>query len=174
MNFEAKDKLERKLKGYWKSKQKLESLHRALEKLDKDIAVLRGILAEKDELIPSPSQISFTPGGGRGSSEFTTVERSAMLYESTQEMLKTKIEQLRQNRLRKQMRIMETEYTIDIFEYIIANHLDEEEVKVFEQCYLYNRNNIQVGKALNCDESTIRRKREKILTVFYELLKIRA
>jgi peroxiredoxin family protein len=174
MDFGAKIKLERKLKSYWKSKQKLQNLQRTLEKIDKDISTLRGILAEKDELIPSPLQISFTPGGGRGYSEFTPVEKSVVMYQANQEILQRKIEQLRQKKLKIQLRIMSIEYSTDIFDYISKNYLDDEELEIFEQCYLYCRNNIQVGKALNCDESTVRRKREKILSVFNEFLKIRA
>lgn len=174
MNYETRAKLEKTLRDYWKKKQKLEALNRKLKQIEKEIALFRGIYAEKEELIPSPSQIRFIPGGGRGgSSEFTPVERLVLLYEKNQLDIYKKIEELRKEKYRTIDRIKQTEMAIDWIEYIVKNHLDKFEKEIFEQCYCYRRSNIQVGIALSCDEATVRRKREKILAIFNEFLRVK-
>ncbi|QNB45853.1 hypothetical protein BR63_05700 [Thermanaerosceptrum fracticalcis] len=175
MNQEAKEKLERTLREYWKSKQKLWGLERGLELVEKEIKRCRTILAEKEDLIPSPTQLSFTLGvAGGGSCEFTPVERTLQLYEMTQISLIQRIKELRQKQAQLSQRIFKIRFSNDWIDYIAENHLDDFERKIFEQCYAYGRSNIQVGIALNCDEATVRRKREKILLTFYEFLRIRA
>jgi hypothetical protein len=175
MDEQARTKLEKDLRGYWKNVLRLEGLTNALKNIEKNIQDLRGILAEKEDLIPSPTQLSFTPGGGHGGSmEFTPVERSAAIYEMNQEKIYLKIQELRRVWINKKLKIAELEFKIDWTHYVCEVHLDDFEKKVFEQCYCYRRSNVQVGIALTCDESTIRRKREKILLTFYEFLKLRA
>lgn len=174
MNYETRGKLEKTLRDYWKKKQKLEALNRKLKHIEKEIALFRGIYAEKEELIPSPSQISFTPGGVRGgSSEFTPIEKAVQIYEMNQAKIYEKIQYLRKQKIRIKWRIIQLENNIAWIEYILENHLDDFERQICEQCYCYNRSNIQVGIELNCDEATVRRKREKILGTFNEFLRVK-
>lgn len=175
MNEQAKKKLENDLKRYWKNIQKIEALKRAFEKIENDIRDLRGVLAEKEDLIPSPAQLKFIPGGGRGgSSEFTPIEQSLHLYEMNQARIYKKIQELRRRHFNIKCRISQVEYRMDWISYIARNYLDSYEQKVFEQCYCYCRSNSAVALALHCDEKTIRRKRDKILLTFYDFLRLRA
>lgn len=175
MNDATKVNLENSLRGYWKNIQKLYGLYNSLQNIDKNIQDLRGILAEKEDLIPSPNQMRFIPGGGRGgSTEFTPIEQAALMYEMNQTKIYEKIQQLRARKVKIKWRILDLENKTDWITYIQNVHLDKFEQQVFEQCYAYRRSNVQVGIALNCDESTVRRKREKILCTFYEFLRLRA
>lgn len=174
MNQEARIKLEKTLRNYWKNKQRLWGLNRELELIDKEIYSLREILTEKDGLIPSPAQLSFTYGGGRGTSEFTPIERALQMYDLNQATLMAKIEELRKKKVQIRLRILQMEQSNDWIDYIAETQLDDFERLCFEKCYAYRWSNIQVGIDLKCDESTIRRTREKILLVFYEFLRIRA
>ncbi|SMB95463.1 hypothetical protein SAMN00017405_0409 [Desulfonispora thiosulfatigenes DSM 11270] len=175
MNKDTKRQLENSLKRFWKNKQRLEGLYVAAEKIEKEIREFRGILAEKEDLLPSPGQMRFTPGGGHGgSSEFTPIERASYMYEMNQAKIFEKIQNLRKIKIKLKCRIMQLESKIDWVEYIANTHLDDFEKAVFEQCYLYQRSNIGVGITLNCGEATVRRTRERILSRFHEFLKVRA
>lgn len=175
MDERAKRKLQHDLERYWKNTIKLEGLNRKLKYIEQNIRDLRGILAQKEDLVPSPGQLSFIPGGGRGgSSEFTPIERSMYMYEMNQARIYEKIQKLRRDEVRIKCRILQLEFRTNWIKFISENYLDVFERQVFEQCYCYRRSNIQVGIALKCDEKTVRRNREKIINTFYEFLRLKA
>lgn len=174
----AQEKLENTLKRYWDDKHKIHYLYSELEKVEKEITVFMSILKKKEDLIPSPSnataQLSFIPGGPSSFNEFTPVEKSLEIYDMAREKIQKKVDELIRQETNIRLKILKKEHSISWIEHIAQNFLDDEEREIFQQCYALNRKNIQVGLALSCDESTIRRKREKILDKFYRFLKSRA
>lgn len=176
MDTEIKKKLERTLAQYWKDKQKLYYLYSSLEKIENEIKVMLGILKDKEDLLPSPApvQLSFTPGAPVGYCEFTSVERSLEMYNLQQQKIREKIDRLLERKAKIRWRIIQKEHSAGWIKHVAENFLNQEERTIFEQCYGYGRSNIQVAIALDYEETTIRRKREKILGVFYQFLRLKA
>jgi hypothetical protein len=164
MDKHVKLKIELYFRCYWRNILRLKSLNIAIINIEKAIRELRNTLAKNNDLISLEQHGNVL--------NFTQMEKSISIYQSNQNKIHEKIKYLRKVWINKKIRVTELEYEIDRMKYIFDFHLNDIEKNVFEQCYCYRRSNVKIGQALLCDESTIRKKKEKILLTFYELLRL--
>lgn len=167
-------KTEKILYGYYKKREELYRKQKALETVEQNIADIRRILAEADDLIPSfgiVGKYQTVVGGTGGGSVSDPTERIYSEYVRTIEDFERELAQLIKRKIKLKMRIMTLQTEIEGIEFALGL-LEEQEKKIAEQKYYYKRSNLQIGLALKMDESTVRYQRRLIVEKMARYLRV--
>lgn len=151
-----REAIEELLRDYYKKKWKLNHIVSQITKLNEDIEEIKQRISEGINIIRLPGVARGIPAG-TANRYSEGLEKSMVELEETLANLKTELGQKVKKRdsLEIKKRTLEEEIGETGLEYIFQMMTDSE-LNVLEQKFVYRRNFIRAGTALQMDESTAR------------------